>query len=588
MMGNVRSNNRAAPAPDPKSAIRRSLPALAFCVLFSCALNILLLAAPIYMTQVYDRVLSSNNVYTLVMLTLAVAVAYLSQAALDGVRGRLMTRAGNAFEDALRRTIFQAELAEAADRRAALVGQGARDMEQIRAFLTGAPTMALLDAPWTPLFIIVLALIHPLLAGLTVAGMIALIILALINEALVARPTRDANVASAEAQTFFDSAVRNAYAVKAMGMADALTAHWSVRRDEAAARQTSAQERGGVMSAAVKFVRLLLQSLILGLGAWLVIGQQMSAGSIFAAVFLLARALAPVELLVASWRSVVTARQAWRRLDELLSRNRQGEDAMPQPAPRGALSAQQLGWMPPGADRPVLRGVDLDLAPGDALGVIGPSGAGKSTLLRLLAGVHAPSAGAVRLDGAELRAWNRNQLGQLVGYLPQDVELFAGTVRDNISRFQEASPEAVVAAAQAAGCHEMIMALPKSYDTPVGEGGAVLSGGQRQRVGLARALFGGPLILVLDEPNAHLDAAGEERLMETLATLKKRGVTLVLSAQRPRLLEAVDRILVLRGGMPELLGERAAMLARLMRPAPAAEPAPHSGAVVPFNKGGGA
>jgi ATP-binding cassette, subfamily C, bacterial len=563
-----------------------------FCVVFSCSLNFLLLAAPIYMTQVYDRVLSSNNLYTLAMLTVAVGLAYLSQSALDAVRSRLMTRAGNAFEHSLRRAVFQAELAEAADRRSGGVGQGARDMEQVRAFLTGAPTMALMDAPWTPLFILVLALIHPLLAALTVGGMVALIVLALINEALVAGQTREANIAAAEAQSFFDSALRNAYAVKAMGMADALTARWSARRDEAACRQTAALDRGGVVSAVVKFVRLLLQSLILGLGAWLVIGQQMSAGSIFAAVFLLARALAPVEILVASWRSVVTARQAWRRLKELLNRHRPGEDAMPQPAPQGALSAAQLGWIPAGADRPVLRGVDIDLAPGEALGVIGPSGAGKSTLLRLLAGVHAPSAGTVRLDGAELRAWNRAQLGALIGYLPQDVDLFTGTIRDNIARFQDASPETVVAAAQAAGCHEMIMALPKSYDTPVGEGGAILSGGQRQRVGLARALFGGPQILILDEPNAHLDAAGEERLMETLATLKRRGVTLVLSAQRPRLLEAVDRILVLRNGAPELLGERAALLARLMRPVPPAD-APANvtqiggGAVVPFNKGGG-
>lgn len=567
-----------------RNAVMRCAPALGFCVLFSCAINLLFLAAPLYMLQVYDRVMASGNVNTLIALTIAVTLAYAAQSTLDAVRGRLLLRVGNLFNETLRERVFQAEMADAVNRRGPPVGVGARDLDQVRAFLGGPAMMAMMDAPWVPLFVVVIALLHPLLAVALVCGAVALLLLALVNEALIAGPTRDGNAEASEAQTFFDAVMRNAQVVRAMGMADALTARWNDRRDRATAALTRAGDRGGAMSALVKFLRLFLQSFVLGLGAWLAIAQEMSAGSMFAAVFLLARALAPVELAVGSWRSIVLARQAWRRLDETLRRHPQPEPAMAIPQPRGAVTVTQLGWLPDGAEQPVVRGVEFALEPGEALGVVGPSGAGKSSLLRLLVGIHRPTTGTVRIDGAELAAWNRAQLGGLIGYLPQEVELLAGSIRDNIARFQDAPPEAVVAAAEAAGCHAMIMALPKGYDTEVGDGGMILSGGQRQRVGLSRALFGAPRLIVLDEPNANLDAAGEERLMDSLDALKAAGATLVIAAQRPRVLETVDRILVLRNGQPDLIGERAAVLARLMRPAPPVPALP--GATVVSLKGG--
>lgn len=578
---------------DVRAALKRCGPALGFSALFSGALNMLSLAAPLYMLQVYDRVMNSGNFATLAALTLAVALAYLCQSVLDSVRGRLLARAGNILDDSLRERIFQIELAAAVGRQSGeggpVAGQAARDLDQIRQFLAGPAVLAAMDAPWVPLFIAVVWLVHPLIALTVIGGAVLLLVLAVLNEALIAGPTRRGNLQAAEAQTFFDAAIRNSQVVQAMAMGDALTRRWSGRRDGAVSDLTSAADRGGVLSAIVKFCRLFLQSFVLGLGAWLAISQEMSGGSIFACTFLLARALAPVELVVGSWRSIVTVRQSWRRLTEMLHRFPKREEGMPQPQPRGMLAADQLGWAPGPGEAPIVRGVSFSMEAGEALGIVGPSGAGKSTLLRLLVGIYAPSSGSVTLDGAELSVWNTAQRGQLIGYLPQEVELISGTVRDNIARFQDASPEAVVAAAEAAGCHEMIMGLPKGYDTQVGESGRILSGGQRQRIGLARALFGGPKLVVLDEPNANLDAAGEERLMASLRAMKEAGTSIVIAAQRPRVLEIVDRLLVVRAGVPEMLGDRASVLARLMRaqtPALAAGQGTAAGGTVVSLKGG--
>jgi PrtD family type I secretion system ABC transporter len=425
----------------------------------------------------------------------------------------------------------------------------------------------LLDAPWAPIFIIALFVLHPVLGLVGLGGGVVLFGLALMNEILTKHPLKRANLAASKTHQRAEAALRNAEVIRAMGMGQGVLRLW--RHDSAGTQeaQRTAGTRGGVILAVSKFARLLVQTVILGAGAWLVIRQEASAGAMFASSFLLGRALSPVENAIGTWKSLVAARLAHRRLDELVSALPDEEKGMELPRPLGELAVERLVFVPPGGDEPTLRGIGFDLAPGEVLGVIGPSAAGKSTLARLIAGTWTPTAGKVRLDGADISVWHDSGGSEHIGYLPQDIELFAGTVRDNIARLGDANPTAVIEAAKLVGLHELIMRLPRGYNSEIGEAGLRLSGGQRQRIGLARAVFGRPRLVVLDEPNASLDHEGEEALHQAIVRLKEMGTTVVMIAHRPSVLGLADKLLVLRNGSVDAYGSRAEVIAKLNAPA---------------------
>jgi ATP-binding cassette subfamily C protein len=557
-----------------KQAVTACLPQFGAAALFSFCINLLYLGSPLYMLQVYDRVLASGSRYTLVMLTVALVLALAAMAALDAIRARVLVRCGVGFDARLSTRLMTALIDRGARsggvRRAELL----RDLDQLRQLLAGPAVHALFDLPWLPIYVAILCLLHPVLGLIALAGALGLLALAALNELVTGRTLRRANDAASRSYGVTDAALRNAEVIQAMGMQAGLLARWRQDRDEMLFCQAVASDRNATVTALTKFTRLLLQSLILGAGAWLALDRAVTPGVIFAGSLLMGRALAPIEQLVGAWKLLVSARQSYRRVRELLIAEPDRAPAMALPPPHGRLSVERLVYAPPGSDRPLLKGIAFELAEGQGLGLIGPSASGKSTLARLLVGAWRPTLGHVRLDGADIHEWSRADVGRHVGYLPQDIELFAGTVRDNIARFTDAAPAEIVAAARQAGIHEMILRLPAGYETEIGEGGAALSGGQRQRIALARALLGAPRLLVLDEPNANLDADGEQALARTLAELKAAGTTLVVIAHRPAVLATVDQILVLRDGAVEALGPRAEIVARLTALA-AAPPTPH-------------
>ncbi len=551
---------------DVHKALRACRGAFGIIMAFSLAINLLMLATPLYMMQVFDRVLSSRSGDTLVMLTLITVLAIGVLALLDAIRSQMLVRIGNWLDDRLGPTVFAGALRAALRSDPARASQGLRDLGTMRGFITGPTVTPLLDAPWAPIFIIALFALHPMLGLIGLGGGVVLFGLALINEFVTKQPLRRANLAASKTHQRAEAALRNAEVIRAMGMGEGVLRLW--RRDSAGTHeaQRAAGTRGGVILALSKFFRLLVQTVILGAGAWLVIHQEASAGAMFASSFLLGRALAPVENAISTWKSLVAARLAHRRLDELVSALPDEAKGMELPRPVGELVIERLVFVPPGADEPTLRGVGFELAPGEVLGIIGPSAAGKSTVARLIAGTWSPTAGKVRLDGADIAVWHDSGGSQHVGYLPQDIELFAGTVRDNIARLGDASPTAVIEAAKLVGLHEIIMRLPRGYNSEIGEAGLRLSGGQRQRIGLARAVFGRPRLVVLDEPNASLDHEGEEALHHAIARLKEVGTTVVMIAHRPSVLGLADKLLVLRNGTVDAYGSRAEVIAKLNAP----------------------
>jgi len=551
---------------DVHKALRACRGAFGIIMAFSLAINLLMLATPLYMMQVFDRVLGSRSGDTLVMLTLITVLAIAVLALLDAIRAQMLVRIGNWLDDRLGPTVFAGALRAALRSDPARASHGLRDLGTMRGFLTGPTVTPLLDAPWAPIFIIALFALHPMLGLIGLGGGVVLFGLALVNEIVTKHPLRRANLAASKTHQRAEAALRNAEVIRAMGMGEGVLRLW--RRDSAGTNeaQRAAGTRGGVILALSKFSRLLVQTVILGAGAWLVIHQEASAGAMFASSFLLGRALAPVENAIGTWKSLVAARLAHRRLDELVSALPDEAKGMELPRPVGELVVERLVFVPPGADEPTLRGVGFELAPGEVLGIIGPSAAGKSTLARLIAGTWSPTAGKVRLDGADIAVWHDSGGSQHVGYLPQDIELFAGTVRDNIARLGDATPTAVIEAAKLVGLHEIIMRLPRGYNSEIGEAGLRLSGGQRQRIGLARAVFGRPRLVVLDEPNASLDHEGEEALHHAIARLKEVGTTVVMIAHRPSVLGLADKLLVLRNGTVDAYGSRAEVIAKLNVP----------------------
>jgi ATP-binding cassette, subfamily C, bacterial len=544
--------------------VRSCGPHLGTAAVFSLAINLLYLAGPLYMLQLYDRVVPSSSELTLAMLTVALLLAYLAMAGLDTVRSRVLTRASVRLDRQIAARVMTAII----ERPAAAGGarsQLLRDFDALRQFVSGSGIHALFDLPWAPIYIAVIFMLHWTLGAFALGCGAALVLLTVINEWLVRRPLSQSNDAAALNYSFTEMSLRNAEAVRAMGMAGGLLKRWARDRHRLLERQVVASDRAATMQSLIKFLRLAMQSMILGLGAYLVIERSVTGGAMFAASILLGRALQPVEQITGAWHSLVSMRGAWRRLADLFAATAAQAPGLILPRPDGRLSVEGVSFALPGGSRPLLRGVSFELAPGEVLGVIGPSGAGKSTLARHLVGVLAPSAGVVRLDDADVTAWARNGLGSHVGYLPQDIELFADTVAANISRFQSGDDQATIAAAKMAGVHELILRLGDGYDTQVGEGGAVLSGGYRQRVALARAAYGNPSLVVLDEPSSNLDGDGDAALADCIRALKERGTTVVLVSHRPTTISVVDKLLVLRDGAVELFGPRAEVLARLTR-----------------------
>jgi PrtD family type I secretion system ABC transporter len=539
-------------------------PYLLFAGFFSLAMNLLLLAPPLYMLQVFDRVLTSRSNETLVALTLAAGIALLAMAALDMVRAYLLSAIGAAIDRMVGPKVLDSLLGHAARLGAREHAYALRDVSALRSFFSGAGILALFDAPWLPVFLLIITLFHPLLGALAFAGSMAMLVLAFLNERLTRAPLERVQAEGRRASRFIDTAVRNAEVVHALGMLPAVTARWSRFNEAALAEQGKATRAGAAVSSATKFARQFIQTAMLAAGAYVVIDQQVSAGVMMAATILLGRALAPVEQLVAGWRNLVEARGAWRRLDALFASREEAQPATALPAPQGRLDAERVVFGVKGSDRPIIRGASFSLAAGEALGIVGPSASGKSTLARLIVGVWRPSAGTVRLDGADVASWAREDLGRHIGYLPQEVDLFPGTVTQNIARLGEPDDAGVIRAAQRAHVHELVLRLPNGYDTEIGERFA-LSPGQRQRIALARALYGNPRLVVLDEPNANLDSEGEQALLAALRGLKEDGVTVVVVAHRPSLLVGVDKVLVLREGSVEALGPRGEILQRVVR-----------------------
>jgi PrtD family type I secretion system ABC transporter len=559
-----------------QNEVRRALQAcrgaFAIITLFSLVINLLMLASPLYMMQVFDRVLGSHSLDTLIMLSLITVLAMAVMALLEAIRGQMLVRIGHWLDDRLGPTVFSGALKAALRADPARAAQGLRDLGTVRGFLTGPGVTPLLDAPWAPIFLVALFALHPVLGAVGLGGAVLLFGLALLNELITRQPLGEANHAAGRTHQRAEAALRNAEVIRAMGMGAGVLRLW--RRETLGTREASriAGTRGAMVHAVSKFSRLFVQTGILGAGAWLVIQHEASPGAMFASTFLLGRALAPVESAIGTWKSLVAARLARRRLGELVEALPAEQPGMELPPPAGSLAVERLVFVPPGGEEPTLRGISFDLAPGEVLGIIGPSAAGKSTLARLIAGSWTPTAGKVRLDGADIAVWHDAKGSHHIGYLPQDIELFSGTVRENIARLGEAGPAAIIEAAELVGLHHTIMRLPRGYDSEIGDAGLKLSGGQRQRIGLARAVFGRPRLVVLDEPNASLDHEGEEALHSAIATLKERGTTIVMIAHRPSVLGLADKLLVLRHGAVEAYGSRAEVIAKLNAGRPAAVP----------------
>lgn len=533
---------------------------------FSFVVNLMMLAVPIYMMQLYDRVLVTGNLDTLYALTAIVLLALLVMAVMEGVRGRLMTRISTWLDRQIAVDVLDGAVATALAGGSASA-QGLRDVSQLRQFLGGPTIFPFFDAPWTPVFLAVIFLIHPILGWIATGGALLLFMLAVAGELLTRKPLAAANGQATRALNEADAAVRNADVIAAMGMMPALAARWRATAEGTLVSQTFASDLAGVLSSLAKFLRLVLQVAILGTGALLASEQIITGGAMIAASIIMARALAPVEQSINAWKGMVQARLSYARIKAVANGPHLASGDTALPRPQGRLEVGDLTFRPPGLNEPVLSRVSFALAPGEVLGLIGPSAAGKTTLARMLVGSLAPTMGAARLDGVDMARWDAADRGRHVGYLPQDIELFTGSVRDNIARMGEADDEAVIAAARLAGVHDVIVRLPDGYDTRLGPGAARLSGGQRQRIALARAVFGAPRLVVLDEPNSNLDSEGEQALLQTIVRLRAAGSTVVLIAHRPSALAQVDKVLVLQNGTVSAFGPRDEVLEILSRAA---------------------
>jgi len=536
-----------------------------FVGVFSAAINLLFLTQPFYMMQMFDRVLPSRSFDTLVFLTVIAFTGIALLAFLDFLRQRLLARVNSFLDQALAPEAFERAISNTL--RGKTYGTEAlRDLNAVRGFLSSPGVTAIFDAPWTPLYLIVIFMVHPVLGAFAAGGALLMLVIAFTNEIATRAPLRESGLAQMRAMRRVESTGRNAEAVSAMGMLPNLARLWATDNLDVNQHQETASNRTAAVMALTKFVRLLLQLGILASGGWLVVQQELTAGAMVSASLIFGRALAPVEQALGAWRGFVVARAAYDRVRQFFAEAAPGAEGMTLPDPTGVLQVERVTYAIPGTDRLIVKGVSFEVKPGQALAMLGPSGAGKSTLARLMVGLLRPTAGNVRLDSADVWLWNRNDLGRSIGFVPQNVELFAGTIAQNIARMgdpDKLDSKEVVRAAEIAGVHELVLRMPKGYDTDIGESGALISAGQRQRIALARAIYGRPRFFVLDEPNSNLDFEGEEALVRAVQHLKEEGCSIVLITHRPSLVECVDRVVVLRDGVVMLSGERTAVLERM-------------------------
>lgn len=530
---------------------------------FSAITNLLMLVPSLYMLQVYDRVLASRNEMTLVMLTVLMLGAYLLMVGLELVRSYVLVRVGAQFDLKLNKRVYTAAFEQNLKQAGGNAGQSLSDLTTLRQFLTGNALFAFFDAPWFPIYLIVIFFFEPALGWFALGGTLVLVVLAVVNERITKAPLGEANSMAIAANTMATNNLRNAEVIESMGMLPNLIQRWFKTHGKFLQLQAEASEKAAKIASATKFVQVSLQSLVLGFGALLVLENKMTPGMMIAASILVGRALAPVQQVIGVWKSWSSTRSAFERLTRLLEANPAREAGMELPKPAGALSVEGVTAGPPGSKAPVIKGLSFAIQPGDVLGVIGPSGSGKSTLARLLVGVWPAVMGKVRLDGADIYHWNKGELGPHMGYLPQDIELFSGTIAENIARFGDVDSEKVVQAAKRAGVHDMILHMPEGYDTKLGDGGAGLSGGQKQRIGLARAMYDDPAVIVLDEPNSNLDDIGEQALVQAVLDLRQRGKTIVLITHRTTVLGVTSRLLLMRDGTAQAFGPTKDVMAAL-------------------------
>lgn len=533
---------------------------------FSMVINLLMLVPSIYMLQLYDRVVPTGNHSTLLMLTLIMFALFITMSALEWVRSQILIRVSNRLEIMLNERLFQVAYKQSlytGGQRAS--SQALDDLTALRQFLTGNGLFAFFDAPWMPIYIGLMFVFHAWYGWFSIATAIILIIVAVSNEKMTASTLQEANKLAIMGRSQLNKNLRNAEVIESMGMLRNIRQRWLKGTQQILILQSQASSRAGLMSALSKVIRLTSQSLILGLGAYLVIEREITPGLMIAGSILLGRALAPIDMIIGSWKGFINARSQYYRLNEMLRQIPADSEKMPLPAPQGNFQIEAAVVTPPGSKNPVIKGLSLAISSGDIIGVLGASGAGKSTFARALLGIWPTSSGKIRLDGADVYAWNRDELGPYFGYLPQDIELFEGTISENIARFGDIDPEKVVQAAKLTDVHDLILRLPEGYDTVIGASGGVLSGGQRQRIGLARALYGEPVVVVLDEPNSNLDELGELALSNTLARLKQKGVTVILITHRNNILAKVDKLLILNDGLLAVYGARDQVISHLQK-----------------------
>jgi len=531
---------------------------------FSFFVNALMLVPSFYMLQVYGRVVTSGSISTLVMLTLIMTLLMATMGSLEWTRSRIMVRLSTRLDVLLSRDVYRASFKRALDSGGMdASAQPLNDLTGLRQFLTGNGLFAFFDTPWLPVYIGVMFLFHPWYGWFAVGCALILLCLAVLNEKLTGKAIGDANKQNIAANLYTNKNLRNAEVIESMGMLETLMGRWGTRQRQMLLLQSQASDKGGMITSFSKTFRMLVQSLILGLGAYLAVKQEITPGLMIAGSILLGRALAPIDLMIGSWKGFIAARSQYARLNEILDQQQAEPERMSLPAPEGNILVENLIVGAPGSKTPILKNISFAVPAGSVVGVIGPSASGKSTLARALLGVWAPQHGVVRLDGADINNWDKRELGPYVGYLPQDIELFEGSISENIARFRDVEPDKVIRAAKTAGVHEMILQLPEGYDTVIGTGGINLSGGQRQRVGLARAIYGNPRLIILDEPNSNLDEVGERALAQAIQQLKETGATIFVITHRTSILTQLDRLLVMSNGTIGLYGPRDKVMAEL-------------------------